>query len=199
MKNVKEIAQRSQEMIERARILWTVREEKALIALLERRVFKSVLPPFYSFGVHSLAAFCVPKYVSAGVFMDMDAQTGVSIPIRDSPRFHKCDVPMGKSAEWTQELLHRYLTNYPERPASFQDLAVSDVWKAFAGPNGDAPRLMLPGVMVSFGSGEPLIPVIDYIRPEFSDASEASLDFVLRGVSPAQLKYTGARALFVGR
>lgn len=187
-----------QKTADRARIRWIAREQRALNALLSRGVFTSALHPFHLSGVYSLLTFRVPRYIPENIFTDMSVRGEFFAVRQDICSFEKCDVPIGKNVKGTRELLRGYLTRYhPERPASFQDLAVSDVWKAFAGPNGDAPRLMLPGVMVSFGSGESLIPIVDYIRPEFSDAPDRSLGFVLRAVRPSRLRRTGARTLFV--
>lgn len=95
-------------------------------------------------------------------------------------------------------MIHRYLKNHKgARPASFQDLTSSDAWKTLAGPSGNVPRLMLPGVVFLAKSCGPMVPVIDYVLPEFSDGVDGSLGFVLRAVPPRQLRSTGMRALFV--
>ena len=78
-------------------------------------------------------------------------------------------------------------------PAGFQALARSSGWRVFTQPNGNAPRLLLPGVVIEIESDRFEFPVIDYIRTEDRDTP---LEFALSSLPLDRLSATGARALF---
>lgn len=103
-------------------------------------------------------------------------------------------LPIGMSREKIEKTLKDCVFADAARvPAGFRALARSSGWQAFAKPNGNVPRLLLPGVMIEVESDRFEFPVIDYIRTEDRDAP---LEFVLNSLPLDRLSATGARALF---